>query len=136
MLGLSLVAGAAFACYFLLITQAGRAADGPVGLWPVVASQSSALVLGGLVILLRRPRPWPQGVAVRWMAVAGPFDMTSNALFLLATRTGDLSVVAPLASLYPVTTVLLALIVDRERLRAVQVLGLALAVAALFLVSV
>ena len=63
------------------------------------------------------------------MVVAGPFDMTANALFLLASRTGDLSVVAPLASLYPVTTVILALIVDRERLRAVQVLGLALAVA-------
>ena len=136
MLGLSFTAGAAFALYFLLIAQAGHAADGPVGLWPVVASQSSALVLGGLVILLSRPRPWPHGVAVRWMAVAGPFDMTSNALFLLATRTGDLSVVAPLASLYPVTTVLLALVVDRERLRAVQVLGLALAVVALMLVSV
>ena len=62
--------------------------------------------------------------------------MTSNALFLLASRTGDLSVIAPLASLYPVTTVILALVVDRERLRAVQVLGLALAVVALLLVSV
>ena len=69
------------------------------------------------------------------MALAGPFDMTSNTLFLLASRTGDLSVVAPLASLYPVTTVILALVVDRERLRPVQVLGLALAVAALLLVS-
>ena len=88
------------------------------------------------MILLRRPRPWPQGATVGWMAVAGPFDMTSNALFLLTIRTGDLSVVAPLASLYPVTTVILALIVDRERLRAVQVLGHALAVAALLLVSV
>ena len=68
--------------------------------------------------------------------MAGPFDMTSNALFLLASRSGDLSVVAPLASLYPVTTVILALIVDRERLRAIQVLGLALAVVALLLVSV
>ena len=136
MLGLSFAAGAAFALYFLLIAQAGRVAEGTVGLWPVVASQSSALVLGGLVILLRRPRPWPRGVGVAWMAVAGPFDMTSNALFLLASRTGDLSVIAPLASLYPVTTVILALVVDRERLRAVQVLGLALAVAALLLVSV
>ena len=136
MLSLSFAAGAAFALYFLIITQAGRVADGPVGLWPVVASQLSALMVGGLVIMLRRPMPWPQGGTIGWMAVAGPFDMTSNALFLLASRTGDLSVVAPLASLYPVTTVLLALAIDRERLRAVQVLGLSLAVAALLLVSV
>ena len=135
MLGLSFAAGVAFALYFLLIRQAGRVADGPVGLWPVVASQASALIFGGLVILLRRPGPWPQGGTIGWMVVAGPFDMTSNALFLVASRTGDLSVVAPLASLYPVTTVILALVVDRERLRAVQVLGLALAVMALLLVS-
>jgi uncharacterized membrane protein len=70
------------------------------------------------------------------MAVAGPFDMTANALFLLASRTGELSLVAPLASLYPVSTVILALLVDREPLRVIQVLGLALAVAALVLVSV
>jgi drug/metabolite transporter (DMT)-like permease len=136
MIGLSVAAGAAFALYFLLIAQAGRVADGSVGLWPVVASQLSALVVGGLVIAVRRPRPWPHGRGtVGWMAVAGPFDMTSNALFLLASRAGDLSVVAPLASLYPVTTVILALVVDRERMRAVQVLGLALAIAALLLVS-
>jgi uncharacterized membrane protein len=61
--------------------------------------------------------------------------MTANALYLVAVRSGDLSVVAPLASLYPVTTVILALIIDRERLHGVQVAGLAFAVAALVLVS-
>ena len=35
LIGLSFSAGVAFALYFLLITQAGRVADGPVGLWPV-----------------------------------------------------------------------------------------------------
>jgi drug/metabolite transporter (DMT)-like permease len=67
--------------------------------------------------------------------VAGPCDMTANALFLVASRTGDLSIVAPLAALYPVTTVILALIIDRERLLGVQIAGLAFAVAALALVS-
>ena len=61
--------------------------------------------------------------------------MTANALYLVATRHGDLSVVAPLAALYPVTTVILALIIDQERLRGIQVAGLAFAVAALVLVS-
>jgi drug/metabolite transporter (DMT)-like permease len=61
--------------------------------------------------------------------------MTANALYLLATRGGDLSVVAPIAALYPVTTVILALIIEHERLRGIQVAGLSLAVAALVLVS-
>ena len=61
--------------------------------------------------------------------------MSANALYLLATKYGDLSIVAPLGALYPVTTVILALIIDRERLRLVQIVGLVLAVLALGLVS-
>ena len=136
LLGLAFAAGTAFALYFLFITQAARAGEGEVGLWPVVASQISALVLGGAAVLLRRPRPWPrERRTLAWMTLAGPFDMTANALYLLASRTGDLSVVAPLASLYPVTTVALAMLVDHERVRSVQVTGLVLAVAALLLVA-
>jgi drug/metabolite transporter (DMT)-like permease len=56
-------------------------------------------------------------------------------LYLLATRGGDLSIVAPIAALYPVTTVILALIIEHERLRGIQVAGLVLALAALVLVS-
>ena len=135
LLAVSFAAGTAFALFFLLTAQAGRVANGPAGLWPVLAAQVSGLLVGGVVILVRRPTPWPRGGTIGWMAMAGPFDMTANALFLLASRTGEVSLVAPLASLYPVSTVILALIVDRERLRTVQVLGLALAVAALLLVS-
>ena len=80
-------------------------------------------------------RRWPHGRTLVWAAVAGPFDMSANALYLVATRYGDLSLVAPLAALYPVTTVLLALAVDGERLRPLQVVGLALALGALLLVS-
>jgi drug/metabolite transporter (DMT)-like permease len=64
--------------------------------------------------------PWPRQAALRWALVAGRCDMTANALYLLATRGGDLSVVAPIAALYPVTTVILALIIEHERLRGIQ----------------
>jgi len=53
----------------------------------------------------------------------------------MATQHGDLSIVAPLAALYPVTTVVLALLIDRERMRPVQVIGLGMAVLALVLVN-
>jgi drug/metabolite transporter (DMT)-like permease len=135
LLAAALGAGAGFALFFILIAVAGKAADGSAGLWPIAGSQLSALIIGSLMLLMTRPGPWPHQASLRWTIVAGPCDMTANALYLLATRGGNLSVVAPLAALYPVTTVILALIIDRERLHGVQVAGLAFAVAALVLVS-
>jgi drug/metabolite transporter (DMT)-like permease len=131
----ALGAGGGFALFFILLALAGDAASGSVGLWPIAGSQLSALIICGLMLLMTRPGPWPRQAALGFTVVAGPCDMTANALFLLATRGGDLSVVAPLAALYPVTTVILALIVDRERLRGVQIAGLVFAVVSLVLVS-
>jgi drug/metabolite transporter (DMT)-like permease len=135
LIAVALGSGAGFGLFFILLAVANEAAGGSVGLWPIAGSQLSALIIGGLLILMVRPGPWPRGVGMRFTMVAGPCDMTANALFLLAARTGDLSIVAPLAALYPVTTVILALVIDHERLRGVQIAGLAFAVAALVLVS-
>jgi drug/metabolite transporter (DMT)-like permease len=132
---MALVAGVGFALFFIFLDEAGDAANGNAGLWPVAASQLIALTIGAALLAIRRTGGWPNGVALRWSLVAGPFDMTANALYLLATRHGELSVVAPLAALYPVTTVVLALLVDREPMRPLQVLGLGLAVLALILVN-
>ncbi|GAA3577808.1 hypothetical protein GCM10022197_38910 [Microlunatus spumicola] len=142
LVGQAVLAGVGFALFFVLLARANVAAGGDAGLWPVGSAQLAALVLTGLLVLVARARSrdagggsWPRGWSLVWTAVAGPFDMTANALYLVATRYGDLSLVAPLAALYPVTTVLLALAVDRERLRPLQVVGLVLALAALLLVS-
>jgi uncharacterized membrane protein len=67
---------------------------------------------------------------------AGVGDIAANALYLLATREGLLSVVAPIASLYPVSTVLCAIVLDREHVRPVQLAGLGLAATALVLTAV
>ena len=131
----ALGAGTGFALFFILLSVAGRAAAGSVGLWPIAGSQISAVVILALLLLMTRPGPWPRQATLRWTMLAGPCDMTANALYLLASRDGDLSVVAPIAALYPVTTVILALIIEHERLRGIQVAGLIFAVAALVLVS-
>jgi drug/metabolite transporter (DMT)-like permease len=135
LLAAALGAGGGFALFFILLALAGDAAPGLAGLWPIVGSQFSALIICGLLVLMTRPGPWPRGASLGFTMVAGPCDMTANALFLVASRSGDLSIVAPLAALYPVTTVILALIIDRERLLGVQIAGLAFAVTALVLVS-
>jgi len=131
----ALGAGTGFALFFILLAVAGKAAGGLVGLWPIAGSQLSSLAILALLLMMTRPGPWPRQAALRWTIVSGPCDMTANALYLLATRGGDLSIVAPIAALYPVTTVILALIIEHERLRGIQVAGLLLAVAALILVS-
>jgi drug/metabolite transporter (DMT)-like permease len=48
---------------------------------------------------------------------------------------GALAVVAPIGALYPVSTVLLAVGVDRERIAPLQLAGLGLAATALALVA-
>ena len=135
LVGWAALSGTGFALFFVFTARAGDAAAGQAGLWPVGASQLSGILLGGMLLLVLRPGGWPRRRSLSWALLAGPMDMTANTLYLLASRTGDLSVVAPLASLYPVTTVVLALLVDRERVRSVQVVGLVLAVAALLLVA-
>jgi drug/metabolite transporter (DMT)-like permease len=135
LIGLAVASGVSFALVFIFLARAGDVAGGQAGLWPIAASQTSALVLGAVLLLILRPRPWPRTQALRWTVVAGPFDMTANAIYLLATRQGELSLVAPLAALYPVTTVILALLIDHERVRGRQIAGLVLALVALLLVS-
>ncbi|HEU5484575.1 MAG TPA: EamA family transporter [Microlunatus sp.] len=134
LIGLAVLAGLGFGLFFLCLDRAGS--QGAPGLWPILAAQLTGIAAVGLLVLLLRPVGGrPRGRALAWTLVAGPFDMTANALYLEATRWGDLSLVAPLAALYPVSTVILALLVDRERLRGLQILGLGLALAALVLVS-
>ena len=134
LVGTAVLSGVGFALFFVFVARAGDAAQDP-GLWPIAASHGGALLLSGLLLLITRPGNWPRGVSLRWTVVAGPLDMTANVLYLLATREADLSLVAPLAALYPVTTVVLAMIIDHERVRSLQIAGLVLALAALLLVA-
>jgi drug/metabolite transporter (DMT)-like permease len=62
--------------------------------------------------------------------VCGALDAIANVIVLVGLRVGDLSVVSVLTALYPAGTIVLAAIVLRERIAAVQWVGLALALAA------
>ncbi|WP_433210285.1 EamA family transporter [Dactylosporangium sp. CS-047395] len=133
LVGLALLSGAAFGLFFTCLAHAG---DGG-GLWPIAGAQVAAVAFGAPFAWarFRRGAALPAGSSRRWMITAGLLDMSANALYLLAVARGDLSIIAPIASLYPVSTVLLAMLVDRERLRPVQLAGLGLAATALVLVA-
>ena len=129
-LGIALLAGVLFGLFYVLLDQPAESS----GLWPLVGARLASIVL---VVLLARGRA---GLAVDrkmlpLVVFAGVLDMTANALYLLAAREGLLAVAGVLASLYPVSTVLLAQSVLRERLLPSQVGGLVAAVAAVALIA-
>ncbi len=68
-------------------------------------------------------------------AGAGALDVTANVLYLLAIREGLLSVVSVLTSLYPVSTVVLARVVLKERFARLQRVGMAIAIPAAILIA-
>jgi drug/metabolite transporter (DMT)-like permease len=123
-LGYGLVAGAGFGLLFIALDRAGT----EHGAWPLLPGQFVALLVAvaAAVPLLRRlpnPRRTWAGV-LRWAVPAGLLGAAANYLFLAATGTGQLTIAAVLAGLYPAVTVLLAMLVLRERPRPTQAVGL------------
>lgn len=128
---IALAAGLGFGFGFIAF---GEASDGS-GFWPVLAARATSVtgLTAGAMLLgksIRARRP-DRGLIVG----AGLFDVTANALFLIAVRQGLLSLVAVLASLYPAGTVALARIVLKERITASQGLGLVFALAGVVLIA-
>jgi drug/metabolite transporter (DMT)-like permease len=130
--GLALSSGAMFGVFFVLLSRV----HDDSGMWPLTGVRLASVVLGLLLVAQRGASLRVPRALIVWTAAAGMGDVAANALFVLAAREGLLSVVGPIAALYPVSTVLLALVVDKERVRAVQMAGLGLAAAALVLTAV
>ena len=128
------VSGLAFGVFFIMLKEAG---DGN-GLWPVVASRTSGVVLLLVIALIagrQRGVGLSGGTTLVLVVLSGVLDAVGNALYFLAAQQGMLSLAAVLTSLYPAVTVLLARIVYSERLRVAQRAGLAVAVAGVALVT-
>ena len=77
----------------------------------------------------------PQGFPLRLALVAALLDVGANITMLLALQSSMLSLAGVLISLYPAATVLLAIVVLRERVTGWQVAGMAVAVAAVGMIS-
>ncbi len=115
----ALVAGSGFGVVFLLLHQTSPGS----GLWPLVAARIMSAVVVGTVLVTRRIPVRVPAATLPLVVAAGLFDMGANVLFLLAVRMGQLSVVGVLSSLYPVSTVILATVLLRERMSPIQLAG-------------
>ena len=130
-IGLALLCGLCFGIFFAVLGKAGHHA----GLWPLVGVRIGSLGAGLITVAVTRAPLVLNRAPFRWALVAGATDILANALYLLASMHGPLAIVAPIGALYPVSTVLLALAVDRERVAPAQLAGLGLAATALVLAA-
>ncbi len=128
---LGLIAGVGIGVFNVTITRVGeQLVFGPLAILRLTA----AVLLAIAVVVTRQRVALPARLAPAVVTI-GVLDMAGNAGFLFAEQTGPLAVAAVLSSLYPVTTVILATIILRERVNRRHAAGIALALAAIVLIA-
>jgi drug/metabolite transporter (DMT)-like permease len=129
--GLAIIAALGFGSFFVATDQAS---DVDPVFAIVVARVASASLLWAVVLATRTALP--EARALPALALIGVLDTGANLLFAVASTLGLVSVVAVLASVYPVVTVLLARIVLGERLHLLQRVGAVGALAGAAVISI
>ena len=128
---LGAIAGLGFGTQLILFKMAS-----PGGiLWTMTAARAAGVIALVIVVAVMPPKaPW-RGF---WLTgiVAGVLDTAGNLFYIQATRVGRLDIAAIVCSMYPAGTILLAAIVLREWPTRRQFAGIALALAAVALLSV
>lgn len=129
---LAVGAGLGFGAFMVSLAQTSPAG----GLWPLVFARCASLTALFTISRIRRTplrAPLPT-LRLGWLS--GTLDMASSVLYLLAVREGSLALVGLLASLSPVSTVVLARILLRERTWLWQRLGAGLVMGSVVLLAI
>jgi drug/metabolite transporter (DMT)-like permease len=129
--GLALVAACGFGGFFVAMDAASE----DDVFWAILVNRItgvSGLVLAALA--LRRSVAVP-GREAATLLLIGTMDIAANTLYAVASTEGLISVVAVLASLYPVVTIMLARLVLGERVRPLQRVGIVVAISGVALIS-
>jgi len=129
-LAIAIASGICIGVFLVLLQRTGPSA----GLWPLVAARVVSVCCFIVVATVVREKLRLTQRAAPLVISGGALDMVANILYLLAVRQGPLGIVATLASLYPASTVVLARLLLRERLRAVQLGGVVCATVAIVLI--
>jgi drug/metabolite transporter (DMT)-like permease len=118
----------------LVSTLIGLLPEGSIW-WPLVVLKATSIGVVAVAILVAR-RPWRiRGRSLAPPAAVGVGDMMGNGFYVLATQSGRLDIAAVLSSLYPVVTVVLAIVVLREHIGRRHALGIATAALAVALIA-
>ena len=129
---LSLIAGSGFGLIFVCLAQTSDDA----GLWPLLAQRMTSVPTVAIVGLIGyRSLRVTRNVGT-FAILSGVLDTLANSLYLTAARSGMLSLVGVITSLYPASTVILAMRIDKERIHNGQMLGVGVAIASVVAISV
>jgi drug/metabolite transporter (DMT)-like permease len=129
---LSITAGLLFGLFYIAFSRVSDEA----GLWPVTIERAAAsVVLCVLVVALTRGPLTGGRRILPAVIVIALLEIAATVPLLVALQRGPVAVASVVASLYPVTTVLLAGLVLRERLSRLQYAGVACALVSVVLVS-
>jgi len=130
--GLSMLAGGCFGTFYVAFSIISEDA----GLWPVALERTAATItLVTIAFALTRGALVLPSRLARLVVTIGVLEVGATVPLLLALQRGPVAIASVLASLYPVTTVLLAALVLRERMSRLQLVGVGLALCAVVLVS-
>lgn len=149
-LGLATAAGLGFGLFLVASKYASQTAVlVPLAYARFISASLSIGVLMALRAKEKRAAPARERAvkdrpkAARWgwnrivllAGAAGTLDAAGNLLYMLSAGAGRLDVAAILSSLYPAATILLAMWVLKERATSTKALGMALALAAVVVIS-
>jgi drug/metabolite transporter (DMT)-like permease len=124
------VAAVGFGAWYVLIDLAAASGD---RLWALVLSRGAS---AGIAVAVVAVRGFDRA-AVPWAIVvaAGLFDVGGNVLFVLAREELPVGLAAALVGLYPIVTMILARFLLGERLPVLGMVGVALAITGIVLIS-
>ena len=129
---LAVLAALCFGAFFVGMDSAAHEAG---AVWAVALNRATSVSVLVFAVALMRPRVGVGRTDLAAVASVGLLDAAANAMFAFALTEGLLSTVSVLGSLYPVTTVVLAVTVLDERIAPRQAAGVAMALAGIGLVS-
>ena len=129
--GFALIAAVGFGTFFVLMDSASDTDP----YWAIMVNRITGVTLLVAVFLALRPKPLPVRADIPVLIAIGVLDTGANGLFAVASTQGLVSVVATLASLYPVVTILLARYFLHERLAPSQQAGVAAALVGVAAIS-
>ena len=131
--GVGLAAGSAVAAgIFFVVMDVASEAD---PYWAAFLMRFSYFSLLIIIFLLRRPAVRTGKIHMPAMIVLGICDALAGFAYALATTRGMLGLVAVVGALYPAVTVLLSMLILRERPQPEQLMGVILAVGGVTFIS-
>lgn len=128
-LRLPLLSGFFFGFYFIILHRATLNAF----FWPLTAARFAGFAALGLFALVTRQPAMPPRETWALCIFNGFIDIAGNGFYILSAHAGRIDVAAVLGALYPAATVLLAWLILKERISAVQTLGILCAFIAIVL---